>query len=512
MNNSENNKRIAKNAMFLYFRMFLTLGISLYTVRLVLEILGVVDFGIYNVVGGIVLMMEFLKSSMSESVQRFLSYELGKKNYTQLSKVFSMSINIYVLIALFVFILAETLGLWFLNTKMIIPIDRIIAANWVYQFSIFTFIVGLLNVSYNAVIISAERMKIYFYISILETILKLVIVFFLSWIEFDKLIIYSGLLFTLSVVIFTLSVFYCAVNFPAARYIFSLDKKLFKTLLNYSGWSLFGGLAGVTKGQGVNILLNLFFGPVINAARGVAFLVQGSVNMLLANLQVAIGPQIVKSFASNDLKYMHQLIYQGSKFSFLLIYIISLPILLETELILKMWLVNVPDNAVIFTRLAIINVLIDSVSGTLMTGAHASGKIKKYQLVVGGLQILILPVSYLFLVMQFPPQITFYISIVISILALFARLSILTPLISISTNIFIKQVLFKITPVILLSSIISFMVLLNFNEGLIRFLIVTITSIFLTITSTYKLSLNQQEKLIVLNQINRLKNLGFKRN
>ena len=510
MNNSENNKRIAKNAMFLYFRMLITLGISLYTVRLVLETLGVVDFGIYNVVGGIVLMMEFLKSSMSESAQRFLSFELGKKNFTQLSKIFSMSINIYVLIAFFVFILAETIGLWFLNTKLIIPIDRINAANWVYQFSILAFIVSLLNVPYNAMIIAEERMKIYFYISILETILKLVIVFVLLGVGFDKLIIYSGLLFGLSVVIFIFYIFYCAQNFPSTKYTFILDKKLFNTLLNYSGWTLFGGLAGVAKGQGVNILLNLFFGPAVNAARGLAFQIQGAVNLLVANFQVAINPQIVKSFASNDSKYMHQIIYQGSKFSFFLLYLVSLPILLETEIILKIWLGNVPDYTVIFTRLAIINVLIDSVSGTLMTGAHASGKIKKYQAIVGGLLLLNLPISYVFLEMGFPPQVTIYISILISTLALFARLKILTPLIGISTNIFIKEVFYKIIPVVLVSSIISFIVLSNFDEGFIRLFIIIITSIFLSIVSIYKLAMNKQEKLIVINQINKLKNKIFK--
>jgi O-antigen/teichoic acid export membrane protein len=494
MNNTENNKRIAKNAMFLYFRMLITLGISLYTVRLVLEILGVVDFGIYNVVGGIVLMMEFLKSSMSASVQRFLSYELGNKNYTQLSKVFSMSINIHVLIVIFVVIFAETIGLWFLNTKLIIPIDRINAANWVYQFSILTFIVGLLSVSYNAVIVAEERMEIYFYVSILETILKLAIVLFLFRIEFDKLIIYSSLIFGLSVLIFIFYMFYCAKNFPCTRYTFISEKKLFNTLLNFGQWNLFGGLAGVAMGQGTNILLNVFFGPAINAARGVAYQIGGAVNLFVVNLQVAINPQIVKSYAVDDKKYMHELIFQGSKFSFYLVYLLSLPILFETEYIFNLWLTNVPEYTTVFTRLIFINILIDSLSGSLMTAAQASGRIKKYQMIIGGLLLINLPVSYIFLKLGFPPQVTLYVSIFISITALFGRLFIISKLVNMSVKLFFKKVLIPVLLITVISPLLPLIFKYITQPSFMNFSITTILSVLSVAYSIYWFGLAKEEK------------------
>ena len=494
MKNTENNKRITKNTMFLYFRMLVTMGISLYTIRLVLEVLGVVDFGIYNVVGGVVLMMEFLKSSMSASVQRFLSFELGQKNYTQLSKIFSMSINIHVLIALFIFILAETIGLWFLNTKLVIPIDRINAANWVYQFSILTFIVSILNVSYHAIIISEERMKIYFYISIMETILKLVIVFVLLRIGFDKLIIYSGLMFGLSVLIFIFYIFYCAKNFPSTKYTFIFEKKLFNTLLNFGGWNLFGGLAGVTMGQGVNILLNLFFGPTVNAARGLSYQIGGAINMLVINFQIAINPQIIKSYAVDDMKYMHELIFQGSKFSYYLIYLLSLPILFETEYILSIWLNNVPEYTTTFTRLIFIGILIDSLSGTLMAAAQASGRIKKYQMIVGGLLLLILPVSYIFLKNGFPPQATLYVSIAMSIIALFARLYIVSKLVNISIKLFFKKVLFRVLLITVISLVLPLIFKYVTEPSFMSVSITVILSILSALYSIYWFGLTKEEK------------------
>ena len=415
---NENTKLIAKNTMLLYFRMFLTLGVSLYTSRVVLNTLGVEDFGIYNVVGGVVMMFSFLNSSMASATQRFLSFELGKNDLIQLKKVFSMSVNIHVIIALAIFILAETIGLWFLNTKLVIPAERLYAANWVYQFSILSFMVTILSVPYNAIIIANERMKVYAYVSIIEVILKLIILYILVWFGFDKLKLYAILVFFVSAIIWLIYKTYCNSNFSESKYQYYWDKPLFSTLMNYAGWNLFGNLAVVTMVQGINIMLNLFFGPIVNAARGIAYQVNGAVNSFVINFQMAMNPQIVKSYASGDLKYMHKIIFQGAKYSFFLLFILSLPILLETELILKIWLKNVPEHTIIFTRLAIINVLIDSISGPLMTAAQATGNIKKYQAIVGGLLLLILPISYLFLIMGYPPEITLYISISISIIAL----------------------------------------------------------------------------------------------
>lgn len=502
MTNSENNKLIARNTVLLYFRMFLTMGVSLYTSRIILNTLGIVDFGIYNVVGGVVMMFSFLNASMSSATQRFLSFELGRNDYIQLKKVFSMSVNIHAIIAVAVLILAETIGLWFLNTKLIIPIERIEAANWVFQFSILSFMVTIMSVPYNATIIAHERMKIYAYVSIAEVILKLIIVFALIWLRYDKLKIYSILIFFVTALIWLLYKVYCKRNFIETNYKFFWEKSLYKTLMNYAGWNLFGNLASVTMGQGVNVLLNLFFGPAVNAARGIAFQVRSAVNGFVSNFQIAMNPQIVKSYAADDIKYMHQIVFQGAKYSFYLLFILALPIILETEIILKLWLKIVPEYTVIFTRLILINILIDCISGPLMTSAQASGKIKKYQTVVGSLLLLILPMSYILLKMEFPPQITLYVSIFISIIALFARLWIISPLVKLSIVKFSQNVLIPIFLVVGVSIIFPLIVILSINQGLSRLFAVGISSVLSVIFFIYWLGLKREEKLFMRNKVN----------
>jgi O-antigen/teichoic acid export membrane protein len=494
MSNDADSNRIAKNTILLYFRMFLTMGVSLYTSRIILNTLGVEDYGIYNVIGGVVIMFSFLNSSMSSATQRFLSFELGKNNYSQLGKVFSMSLNIHAIIAVAIFILTETIGLWFLNAKLVIPVERIEAANWVYQFSIFSFIVTIMSVPYNATIIAHERMKVFAYVSIIEVVLKLVIVFALVWFGFDKLKMYSILVFCVSALVWCLYKIYTKRNFSETTYKFFWEKSLYTTLMNYAGWNLYGNLASVMTGQGVNILLNLFFGPIVNAARGIAYQVNGAVNGFVSNFQMAMNPQIIKSYATNNREYMHQLIYQGAKYSFFLLYFLSLPILLETEIILKFWLKIVPEYAVVFTRLVIINLLIDCISGPLMTAAQASGKIKVYQVIVGGILLMILPFSYLFLKLDFPPQITLYISIVFSIIALVARLQIVCPLVNLSILEFSQYVLVPVLLVFIISAFFPMIIRLSIDKELIRFFAVCTVSIPSVVFSIYLVGIEKGEQ------------------
>lgn len=504
MSNIEHNKRIARNTILLYFRMFLTMGISLYTSRIVLNTLGVKDFGIYNVVGGVVLMFSFLNSSMSSATQRFLSFELGKKNFEQLKKVFSMSVNIHAIIAVVIFVLAETIGLWFLNAKLNIPAERMNAVNWVYQFSILSFIITVLSVPFNATIIAHERMKVYAYVSIVEVILKLIIVFVLVGSGFDKLKMYSVLVFCVAVLIWLIYKTYCKRNFTETNYQFFWEKSLYKTLMNYAGWNLFGNVAAVTFNQGINIMLNIFFGPAINAARGIAYQVNSAVNGFVINFQMAMNPQIIKSFASGETKYMHQLIYQGAKYSFFLLFALTLPILLETEIILKLWLKIVPEYTVIFTRLVLINVLIDCISGPLMTAVQASGKIKFYQSVVGGLLLLILPLSYLFLTLGFPPQVTLYVSIFISVIALFSRLRIIGPLVNLSIRKFAQYVLGRVLLVVLVSSILPIIVISGIDSGVIRFFTVCIVSLISITLTIYWIGLRNTEQIFMKDKFRQL--------
>ncbi len=499
---AEKNRRIVKNTSILYFRMLFTLGVSLYISRVVLNTLGIEDYGIYSVVGGFVIIFSFLNNSMATATQRFLSFEIGKKNFPQLAKVFSMSVNIHWVIGAVIFILAETIGLWFVNTKLNLPEERMAAAIWVYHLSVFSFVVTIVSVPYNALIIAHERMNVFAWISIVEVCLKLLAVFVLQWYAFDKLEFYAVLMFAVALIVLFSYWFYCKRSFAEARFRIFWDYSLFKSMMSFSVWSLWGNVAFVMYGQGVNILLNIFFGPVINAARGIAYQVHGAVSGFVQNLQMAMNPQIIKSFAEGDLKYMHQLIFQSSKFSFFLLFIVSLPILLEAEAILKLWLGVVPEYTVIFTQLVIVNVLIDSISGSLMTAAQASGKIKLYQMVVGGLLLLILPISYIFLTYGFPPDVTLLVSIIVSVLAFIARLVIIRILVGLSISEYLRKVILPIIPVVLLSIILPITFKFLFLEGHLRSIIVCISSVVSIVVVIYFIGLNRDERLFILNKLN----------
>lgn len=494
---SENNKRIAKNTITLYFRMLLTMAVTLYTSRIVLNMLGVEDFGIYNVVGGFVAMFGFLNGAMASATQRFLAFEIGRNDKIQLRNVFSMSVTIHFLIAFIILVFAESIGLWFVNTQLTIPVERMEAARWVYQFSILILIVNIVSVPYNAMIIAHERMNVFAWVSIAEVSLKLLIVFVLQWFGFDKLKFYAVLMFGVALLIRLIYGMYCNRKFKESRFRLYWDKPLFKTLINYAVWNLWGNVANVIMGQGVNILLNIFFGPVVNAARGIAFQVKAAVNQFVQNFQMALNPQIIKSFATEDIEYMHQLIFRGAKYSFFLLFAMSLPIILETEILLKLWLIKVPEFTVIFTRLVLINILIDSISGPLMTAAQASGKIKLYQGVVGGLLIFNLPVSYLFLKLNYSPEITLYVSIGISIFALLSRLKIISPLVGLNILNYFKEVVFRIFPVALISMIIPIIIRTYFQEGLVRLMITGFSSLIFVGITIYFVGLGKEEQLFL---------------
>jgi O-antigen/teichoic acid export membrane protein len=504
MTNTENNKRIAKNTAMLYFRMLIIMAVSLYTSRIILNTLGVEDFGIYNVVGGFVVMFGFLNSAMSSATQRFLTIELGRKDYGQLKNVFSLSVSIHFMIAGLILILSETVGLWFVNSQLTIPYERLSAANWVYQFSIMALLVSIVSVPYNAIIIAHERMNVFAWISIVEVALKLLIVFMLQWFGYDKLKLYAVLVFSVSLIIRVVYGVYCRMSFSESKFSFHWDKSLFKTLISFASWNLWGNLAAVLFNQGINVLLNIFFGPVVNAARAIAYQVRSAVDGFVQNFQTALRPQIIKSYASKDLVYMHQLIFQGAKYSFYLLFILSLPILLETKIILNLWLKTVPDYTVIFTRLVIINILIDSVSGTLMTAANASGKIKLYQGVVGGLLLLNLPVSYLFLKRGFTPEVTLYVSITISMVALYARLKILRPLVNLSISEYLNAVVLRIIPVVVVACIPPAFVYLSLEENFIRLLLTGITSIVSVLITIYYIGLGKTEQQFMNSKIKQL--------
>ena len=382
-NTTENNKRIAKNTLLLYFRMLFLMAVSLYTSRVVLNALGVEDFGIYNVVGGVVAMFTVLSGSLSAAISRFITYELGKGNQENLNKIFSSAVTIQLGLAGIIILLVETIGIWFLNVKMNISEVRMEAANWVFQFSILTFAINLVSVPYNASIIAHEKMSAFAYISILEAVGKLTIAYLIGISPIDKLIFYAILMCAVALIVCFTYGNYCKRHFSECTYRFIWDKQLLKQMFGFAGWNFIGTASAVLRDQGGNVVINLFCGPTVNAARGVAFQVNNAVNQFVANFMTALNPQITKSYASGDKEYMMTLIFQGARLSFYMLLLLSLPILVNTHYILELWLKIVPEHTVLFVQLVLIFTMSESISQPLITAMLATGKIRNYQIVVG---------------------------------------------------------------------------------------------------------------------------------
>ncbi len=494
MSNSNNNRRIFKNTLFLYFRMLLTLGVTLYTSRVVLNSLGVEDFGIFNVVGGVVTMMAFLSGAMSSATQRFFSFELGKNNLEQLAKVFKMSLNIHWLIVLIVVLVAQTLGLWFVNNQLVIPPERLVAANWVFQCALFSFCCSVLSVPYNAAIISYEKMSAFAYISIVDVFLKLTVVFLLAEHAGDKLQFYALLLAALSLLILGCYYAYARWQFTVTRFSWYWNTELFKILFSYTGWNLFGNVAAVATNQGINILLNLFFGATVNAARAIAFQVNSAITGFVTSLQISINPQIVKSYASDNHTYMHQLIMGGSKYAFFLLYALALPILLQTETVLTLWLVNPPEYTALFCQLVLVDALITSLSGSLMASVQATGNIKRYQAVIGGILLLNLPLSYLALSNGGGAHTVFYVSIGTSITALLFRFVLLKELINLKVTQFFSKVIGRSLVVVLFTFLPLSLITLSTGNLVIDFILMSALIVTFTAMAIFMLGLEKFER------------------
>ncbi|WP_429066301.1 lipopolysaccharide biosynthesis protein [Aeromonas veronii] len=494
MTNSDNNRRIVKNTLFLYFRMLLTLGVTLYTSRVVLNNLGVEDFGIYNVVGGVVTMMAFLSGAMSSATQRFFSFELGRNNLEQLAKMFKMSLNIHWLIVLIFILVAQTLGGWFVNTQLVIPPERLVAANWVFQCALFSFCCTVLGVPYNAAIIAHEKMSAFAYISIVDVLLKLTVVFLLAAYDGDKLQLYALLLAVVSLLILVCYYAYARWQFTVTRFSWYWNTDLFKTLFSYTGWNLFGNIAAVATNQGINILLNIFFGATVNAARAISFQVNSAITGFVTSLQTSINPQIVKSYARNNHVYLHQLIMRGSKYAFFLLYALALPILLQTEAVLTLWLVNPPEYTVLFCQLVLVDALITSLSGSLMASVQATGNIKRYQAVIGGILLLNLPLSYVALCNGGSAHSVFYVSIVTSITALLFRFVLLRESINLNVTQFFKKVIGRVLVVVLATFLPLSLITLNTGNIVIDFIQNSALIVIYTVMVMFMLGLDKLER------------------
>lgn len=497
---AQNNKRIAKNTLLLYFRMLLTMAVSLYTSRVVLSTLGVEDYGIYNVVGGVVAMFSVISGSLSAAISRFITYELGKGDKKALENIFSSAVTIQLALGLIILILAEAIGVWFLNAKMNIPESRMYAANWVFQLSIVTFIINLISVPYNAAIIAHEKMSAFAYISILEVSAKLLIVYMLLISPIDRLIFYAILMASVALIIRFVYGYYCKRHFEECTYNFVFDKCLLRKMFNFAGWNFIGSTAGILRDQGINLLLNLFFSPVVNAARGISVQVNYAISSFCSNFLTAVNPQIIKSYSENDLNRSYYLVTQSARFSFLLLSALSVPIICETEYVLDLWLNTIPEHCTNFVRLTLILTTVESLSLPLITLQQATGKMKQYQITVGILHLLNFPVSLLFLKLGMPPEIVYFIAISLAIISMYARLFIQQKQLNISIIIYHRNVLLRVV----LNSIVSIMNIMFIRYFICTPLLALILSFILNSITTLFIGLRKKELQFIIRKIKRI--------
>jgi O-antigen/teichoic acid export membrane protein len=501
MTTSENNKRIAQNTALLYIRMLFTMGIGFYTSRVILDALGFVDYGIYNVVGGVVSTLSILNGSMAGATQRWITIALGQENLDYLKKVFSIGVSAQAIIAVIVFLIIETLGLWYLFNYAVIPEERMNASFWVFQISAVTMVLNILNVPFIGAIMAHEKMGAFAMFSIIDVVMKLLICYVLYITMLDKLIVYALLLLATYLINFLIQQIYCYKKFEEARFKFGWDKQILKQMWSLAFWSMSGNIAYVGYTQGITLLINLFFGPTMNAAMAIANQAGNVINQFSSNFQTAMNPQITKNYAKNNLNDMHDLVFRSAKFSYFLMLIFVVPLFFEAKLLISFWLKEVPDHTVYFLRIGLFISMFMAVRNPLIVSAQAYGDLKKYQFVVIPILLMVTPISYVLLKLGGIPEITSFVMLFIIIMAVFASAYMLRDMVSLNFMDFVKKVMMKIFIVTLLSFIIPTFVYLLLDEGITRFLILGTLSLVTCLVSIYKVGLTNTEQNFVVSMI-----------
>ena len=482
------SKRIAKNTLMLYTRMMLLMLISLYTSRVVLASLGVDDYGIYNVVGSFVGMFSMISGSLNTAINRFLTFEIGKGDVLRLKRVFSTSITVQLILSFIIVLLAESVGLWYVNKVMVVPTERLPAANWCYQFSILTFVVSLLSVPYNSAIIAHERMSVFASVSIFEAVGKLLIAVAISYNPIDKLVYYGLLLALFSIVVRFVYIIYCKSHFEETNFRFTYDKEMLKTIFGFAGWNFIGAGSRVLRDTGGNLLLNFYFGPAVNAARGVSNSVTNAIAQFSDNFMIALNPQITKSYANGDKGYMFNLF-------------ISAPVILNCQFVMDLWLKDVPDHAALFCQLGIIYTMFEMISYPLVTAMLATGDIKYYQIVVGGLQCFNIPIAWVLLHLGFPPETVVLVSIVVAHCCLAARLYMLKGMIGLDSKAFFITVYLKVLSVAFLGYILPIIVKFFLGSDWVSFVVSSLVSFICMGLAIFYVGCNKEERGFVLSRI-----------
>lgn len=493
------NKRIAKNTLFLYFRSILLIIISLYTTREILKVLGVDDYGIYQLIGGMVAMFAMLSGSMSSASQRFITYALGRENKDDVKKVFATSITLHIIIGALLILILEVCGVYFLYNYLEIPDGRLTAAFWTLQCSILAFYLNIISVPYNSLIIAYERMEAFAYISIFDGVLKLLSVYLLYIISFDKLVVYSIAILFSSGLVRLLYTIYCKRQFEEAKRVkLGIEKQCFREMASFAGWNIWGSGSVVLRNQGIDVLMNVFFGVTINAAKGLCNQVQNAVYQFVTNFQSAVNPQLTKSVAQHDLVRTHTLIFQGSRFSFYLLMLLSVPLILHIQYVLSLWLVEVPDFTVYFIQWTMVYLLFDTQSRFLITSIMAVGKIRNYQIVVGGIKILALPIVYVCFKLGIGPLAGIWVNILLECVCLVLRFRYNSKLLNMNVGRYIIEVFFRCWSV--------FIIALSFSRLLMEILplhsiLEIFISVLISVGTIYIMGIKGRERAFVFAKV-----------
>lgn len=505
--NTSNTKRIAKNTLVLYVRMLFLMLVTLYTSRVILDALGIEDYGIYNVIGGFVTLFGLISAALSSACSRFLNFEMAKGDLCRQNVVFSTALTIQWTLAIVVFVIAEVIGVWYVNNVMVIPEERLTAANWCFQFSVFNFCMNIVTVPYNASIIAHEKMKTFAYVSLYEGVSKLIISFLVYYEPFDRLVFYALMLLIIQFTVRYTYQVYCRKHFEECHYKRVFDKPLLRNMLSYSLWHLAGNGAPLLKNQGVNMVLNLFFGPAVNAARGIANQVEGAVHQFSSNFMIAINPQITQSYASGNMPYMFELVEKGTRFSFYLLFVITLPLLSYTDTILHIWLKEVPDYTLIFTQLTLIMMLVRALSRPMIIAQNATGNVRNFQLTIGSIIMLNLPLSYIFLKLGFSAEIVVIIALIIEIIALFVRIFMLKSTIPQFEPLkFITRILWNCCKVASIPTLLMFILTMFIRHTNAFDFLFTILCFFFCLTSVICLGCTRNERIYLVRKIHMILN------
>lgn len=503
--NLNKSQKIAKNTLVLYFRMLFLMFISFYTSRVILEALGVSDYGIYNVVGGFVSMFALISAALTSACTRFLNFEMGKNDMDRLSVVFSTSVTIEFILAIIIAILCESFGIWYINNVMVIPPERLTAANWCFQLSVVNFCTNLITVPYNAAIVAHEKMKAFAYVSIFEGLSKLGICFLIMVQPFDRLVVYALLLLLVQLVVRTVYQYYCIHNFEECHYKFVIDKPLLQKMFGYSGWHIIGNSSAVLKMQGVDLVLNYFFGPCLNAAKGISNQINSAICGFASNFMMALNPQITQSYARNDLNYMLNLVYKGSRYSFYMLLLLSLPIIINADYILHLWLKTVPEYAVPFAQITLFSSMVTALSNPLITAQNATGNVRNYQIVVGGIQLLNIPLSFLGLWLGYSPITVIVVALSIELLSLVARLVMIPFYIrEFKAADYIKKVVCRCFALLGISAIIPVALLMYLPENFATFIVNVIITFLTTLLILFVFGCDKGERKMLVNKVNKM--------